>query len=162
MNKKTTTLAIFLLVIGLAAVGAAAWMFFEERVNTTACRDFSQGKVTIKNTEFSVAVAQAPDQRQLGLSGCAYLPEESGMLFVFEEPRVASFWMKDMVISLDIIWIAGETIVGIEENVPAPAASTPTSELPQYHSPVPVTHVLEIPAGAAQQLGIKTGDTVEL
>ena len=53
----------------------------------------------------NVLVADTPQERAVGLSGYAGLPENVGMLFVFPEPRQPSFWMKGMEFSLDLVWI---------------------------------------------------------
>ena len=79
-----------------------------------------------------------------------------GMLFFMPDRSVAQFWMHGMRFPLDFIWIDESTIVGIEKNVPAPKDPTSTN-LPSYSSKVPVTQVLEIPAGKSDELGITVG-----
>lgn len=84
-----------------------------------------------------------------------------GMLFFMPERRVANFWMYGMRFPLDFIWIDGATIVGLEENVLAPENSNST-ELPSYSSEVPVTHVLELPAGKIAELSLSVGMKIEI
>ena len=69
--------------------------------------------------------------------------------------------MKDMLIPIDIIWIADGAVVGIERNVPPPVDSN-QSDLPLYAPPQPIDAVLELPAGAAKQFNISIGSRVEL
>lgn len=77
------------------------------------------------------------------------------MIFPFETERVASFWMKNTLIPLDMIFIRSDgTIVNIEAN------TVPLSLQPVYSSG-PVSAVLELAGGRAAELGIKPGDTVE-
>ena len=79
------------------------------------------------------------------------------MYFVLGEKKIATFWMKDMLFSLDIIWIDNGKIVGINENV-----SVPTNDIiPTYTSTQPITHILEVNAGFASKHNIEVGSTVE-
>lgn len=133
------------------------------------CRDFSESSITINNHKISVALADTPAEQARGLSGCEGLPENSGMLFPYSRAQEATFWMKDMLIPIDIIWIRDGEVVGIEQNVqpPSPRQSLsdggpiPDSQLPLYKSPGPITAVLELPAGKSSALDIKAGDRVE-
>lgn len=79
-----------------------------------------------------------------------------GMLFFMPERREANFWMHGMRFPLDMIWIDENKIVGIEKNVPAPEDPSSFS-LPSYSSKVPVTHVLELPAGKSDELKLVSG-----
>ena len=84
------------------------------------------------------------------------LPPEHGMLFLFDEPQDAAFWMKDTPLSLDILFIAPDgRIVNIAEG------TTPYSLAP-IGSVAPVGGVLEITAGTVRRLGIAPGDTIRL
>ena len=105
-------------------------------------------------------LADTPEERAAGLSGYPGLPDDAGMLFVFEEPTQPSFWMKGMRFSLDIIWINYVTVVQINAAVPPPGNGTPDDQLPRYRPNQPVTHVLEMTAGAAARHGIAVGDRI--
>ena len=107
----------------------------------------------------SVDVVDTPELRARGLSGRPGLAPEEGMLFLFEAPRIQSFWMKDMRFEIDILWIRDGRIVGITPNVPLPKSPR---ELPRYPSPVPCDVVLEIRAGAARRWGLLLGDSVRV
>ena len=77
------------------------------------------------------------------------------MIFPFEAPREASFWMKNTLIPLDIIFVRTDgSIANIEAN------TVPLSLQPVY-SEGPVGSVLEIAGGRSAELGIKAGDKVE-
>ena len=83
------------------------------------------------------------------------LADNAGMIFPFPEPRIASFWMKNTVIPLDIIFIrANGTIESIADN------TTPYSTIP-VEAGEPVVAVLELRGGLAAELGIAAGDTVK-
>ena len=103
-----------------------------------------------------------PAERAAGLSGYDELPEDAGMLFVFAEPWQPSFWMKGMRFALDIIWMRDDTVVQIHAAVPPPPPDTPDDQLPRYRPNHPITHVLELNAGAAARLGIAVGDRIAL
>ena len=102
-----------------------------------------------------------PEEIQLGLSGRSEIGSD-GMLFVINPPRQISFWMKDMLIPLDIIWISNGKITGIEKNVLPPIAGTPENKLTNYPSSNPIDYVLELKAGDADFWGIKIGDMLEI
>ena len=83
------------------------------------------------------------------------LADNAGMIFPFPEPRMASFWMKNTVIPLDIIFVRADgTIESIAANT-EPYSTTPVA------SGEPVTAVLELRGGLSAQLGIVAGDKVE-
>lgn len=103
---------------------------------------------------FAVEAAITPQQQEKGLMFRKSLDADGGMLFPMTPPRTASFWMKDTLIPLDMIFIRTDgTIAFIAANV-APHSRTPVS------AGVPVTAVLELRGGRAAELGISEGDSV--
>ncbi len=117
-----------------------------------------------------VKVAKMPNEQKKGLSGQRKLSNEQGMLFDFsnlfsnpspQKERV-TFWMKDMLFDLDLIWIRQNKIIGITPNVPAPQKNTPDSELILYISPDTVDKVLEVNAGWSEKNNIRVGEEVQL
>ncbi len=127
---------------------------------TVTCRNFEQGTVSVGEQQFKVAIAQTKPERIAGLTGCSELSSGQGMYFYYTEPAPAIFWMKDMSIPLDLIWIVNNQVSGISANLP-PADSSDQSP-PRYASPGPVDGVLEIGAGEAANLGISIGTPVTL
>lgn len=81
-----------------------------------------------------------------------------GMLFVLPEARIPTFWMKDMLFSLDMIWIKDGEIVDITENVPHP--TSPQESLPLYSPNQAVDMVLEVPSGSVAVWQLQPGDTL--
>lgn len=105
---------------------------------------------------FRVWVADTQARRSQGLMRVRSLEPGRGMLFPFDPPQVAAFWMKDTPLSLDLIFIGAESrIVNIAER--ARPYSTVLIE-----SAAPVIAVLEVAAGTAARLGIRPGDRVQL
>jgi uncharacterized membrane protein (UPF0127 family) len=103
---------------------------------------------------FTVEVAETPEQQAQGLMNRQSLGPDRGMIFPRNPPGDASFWMKNTLIPLDIIFIRADgTIARIAENtVPLSLDPVPSLE--------PVVAVLEIAGGRSAELGIKAGDTV--
>jgi len=121
-----------------------------------------QQDLNINDQVLTVGVASSSAERAQGLSGCAAISTNSGLLFTFAEPKKTAFWMKDMLIPIDIIWISNGVVTGVNANVPPPAdSSAPDSELAHYVSPTEVDHVLELAAGQAAHLKIDTGTEVQ-
>lgn len=104
----------------------------------------------------SVTAVADPASRARGLMGRLALSSEEGMLFVFEENGRRNFWMKNMLIPLDIIFISSEKkIVGIAKNV------EPCEEravCPHISSSVSAQYVLEVPAGFSDSHGLDIGN----
>lgn len=116
------------------------------------------GHVRFPEAGVSVEVEVARDDahRQRGLMYRQQLPEDQGMIFAFERPRVQTFWMKNTCLPLDMIFIARDgLIVGIEENVPTMNTKT-------YSVPCPSIYVLEVNAGWARRHGVVAGQRVRL
>jgi len=120
-----------------------------------------RGKVLIKEQEFSVEIADNPMKRSRGLSGRAGLEMNEGMLFLFSGAGYQRFWMKGMIIPIDIIWIKDNKIVGFERNA-QPEPGVKQGQLNVYSPPEAVDKVLEVPAGTVERLDIQVGETVVL
>lgn len=125
----------------------------------SACRPFDEATVKLGDTTLAVAVADTHEERIKGLSGCPQVPEGTGMYFVYSEAEQVRYWMKDMVVPIDIVWVAKGRVVGVVSQAPVPTPGT--SPLPIYTAPVPVDGVLEIMAGAAKNYNVTVGTTVE-
>lgn len=120
-------------------------------------------EVTIEDTTVSVDVADDDESRTIGLADRDSLDTGEGMLFVFDEKNIQSFWMLGMQFPIDIIFIDDQTIVNIAANVQPPTEEDPNrAALPLYRSDAPVNYVLEVPAGYAAEHGWEAGDTVEI
>lgn len=108
-----------------------------------------------KTRAFTVELAQTSMQQAKGLMFRTELADNAGMVFPFPEPRMASFWMKNTVIPLDIIFVrTNGTIESIAENT-IPYSTTPVA------SGEPVGAVLELRGGLSAELGISAGDKVK-
>ncbi|ATS18129.1 DUF192 domain-containing protein [Synechococcus sp. PCC 6717] len=115
-------------------------------------------KVNIHDTWIELEVARTPAQQQLGLMFRSQLAANRGMLFPVSPPQVASFWMKNCLIALDLIFIRSGQVVAIVADAPP----CQTQECPTYESGVPVDYVLELAAGRADELGLRVGDPLTI
>ena len=105
--------------------------------------------------KFTVEVARTEQQQETGLMFRLALPAHGGMIFPMRPPRLATFWMKNTLIPLDMIFIRSDgTIARI-------AADTVPESLALVTSGEPVAAVLEIAGGRAAALGIAEGDRVD-
>ena len=153
MNLRKTTfisINVSLFIIQLFTFNQS---FAEEIVYSHAIVTTSTGE------EIPVEVADTLKKRSLGLGKRTSLKKGWGMLFVFEKRKTHRFWMKDMQFPLDIIWLDNHRIVHIIHNA-KPVNSKDEPEV--MTSPVPVNFVLEIAAGRAAKLRLKTGQRIKL
>lgn len=107
----------------------------------------STAEITVGDTRLSVELALSNDEQRLGLGYRNGLEPGTGMLFVFPQPAERQFWMRGMRFCLDIIWIDAGEIVGAAESVCPDPGGTADADRARYGSEVPVSHVLEMPAG---------------
>jgi uncharacterized membrane protein (UPF0127 family) len=97
-------------------------------------------------------VSSTSGERELGLSGRRSLPDDGGMLFVFDRPGAYPFWMKDMKIPLDLVWIsAGKKVLSVTPGV------SPDTYPQIFYPPAQISYVLELNSGGAEVWGIATG-----
>lgn len=116
-------------------------------------------KVCINNKCINIEIAQKPQELTRGLQYRTELDKDSGMLFIFKGSNFHSFWMKNVLIPLDMIWINDKfEIVHIENSVP-PCKKDPCKT---YSPNKPTTYVLEVDSGYCLKKKIKLGDKVNL
>lgn len=106
-------------------------------------------ELEVNGKEYDVKVAKTDEERQKGLSNKKELPQNEGMLFVFDTPEEVSFWMKDTLIPLDIIFIDKD------KKVIRTYAGIPNDET--FLTEDNVLYVLEVNINS----GIVTGDEIE-
>ena len=116
-----------------------------------------QTLVCIKDNCFRAELATTPAERARGLMFREHLDEDKGMLFIFENDGKPSFWMKNTLIPLDIIWIdENKEVVFISKNAqPCKADFCPTIT-PSKNA----KYVLELNANTTDKIGMSVGDNV--
>ena len=76
-------------------------------------------KINIGGKEYNVRVAQTDSEREIGLQNTQYLPENEGMLFIFDDIDEVSIWMKDTELPLDIIFINEDMeVIKVHKGIP--------------------------------------------
>ena len=134
------------LVLVLSAGAGAAQTCAEDHV--TVIGDFGRAR-------FSVAIADDEAERAQGLMNVPEMPTMTGMLFVYEAPRPASFWMRNTLIPLDMLFAGADgTILNVHPR------AVPLDETPIFGGDA-VQYVLEINGGLAARLGIEAGDVLQ-
>lgn len=105
---------------------------------------------------FEVDIADTPKSRAKGLMHRGRLGESHGMLFVYERPRVVRFWMKNVAVPLDILFVdeSGRVTGIVEDAVPGEVEPMP--------SPGPISFVLEITGGASRRAQLTEGAYVDV
>jgi len=102
-----------------------------------------------------VEIADNDQEREIGLMGRNELGELQGMLFIFDAEHIASFWMKNTVLPLDMIFVNKDGVI-----VTIHKYTTPFSEQ-AYRATAPTMFVIEVNAGFTDKYGIKIGDRIE-
>lgn len=130
-------------LLALAVAGAAAAQ--------DCAADVADLRMEGTQLRFQVEVADTDAERARGLMFRESLPTFGGMLFVYDRPQPVSFWMKNTLIPLDMLFFdATGTLFRIHENaVPGDLTGIPGGEPAQF--------VLEINGGAARELGLEPG-----
>jgi len=101
-----------------------------------------------------IEIADDENERMRGLMDRLELPENAGMLFIFDGDEPRSFWMKNTYISLDIIYInSKKEIVSIQKYTQPKTTTSIPSE-------APAKYVLEVNAGFTDKYGIGPGDRI--
>lgn len=103
-------------------------------------------------------IADTAERREVGLMFRGQLGADRAMLFVFPEDGMHRFWMKNMAMPIDIVWLSAQkSVLFIAESVPPCAAD---AACPVYSSPQPCRYVLELAAGTCRSRGLSVGDTL--
>jgi uncharacterized membrane protein (UPF0127 family) len=147
------TLLILLLII-------AYFVFFHRSANEPQW--VKEGEVIFINaatreviSRIDVEVASTHAERMKGLMYRSSMDYDKGMLFLFEKEEVQSFWMKNTILPLDIIFIDSRGVINtIYTN------TTPYSEK-SLPSKKPSRYVVEVNGGYCKNHGIKEGDLIE-
>ena len=160
-QNKLKLIVVILIAIPLTSVAGLFMInFLNDTIglNTDISRDQTI-PLTIESGEgevrLNVLVADSPEEQTRGLMFVNSLPEDQGMLFIFQKESMQGFWMKNTYISLDIIFInSKKEIINIAQN------TTPLKEDVRYSSDSPSLYVLEVNAGFSARHDLKSGDSV--
>ena len=150
--KKIIIIPLFT-VVGL--VFFLYFNFYNDVSLTDQITNQGQNTLSINGIGLKIEIADDPIEQSQGLSNRESLASDGGMLFIFPQPTMPGFWMKDMKFSLHLIWIdANGEIVEITRNV------SPTTYPKSFLPPSPIKYVLEVNAGWADKNNVKVGNEV--
>ena len=112
---------------------------------------------SIRGAEFEAIIADTPALRERGLSGMASLNRDQAMVFIFERPEIVGFWMKDVLFSIDMLFV--------DENMRVISSArdvSPDTYPEVFYPKAPVKYVVEFLAGTLDRLGVEDGDIAEI
>lgn len=149
---------VFKFIIFVTAIILLGCAFFYTKEFLIAPTN-SSSKVCFKNNCFFVELAKTDTEREKGLMYRNKLDENKGMLFIFGKEDIYSFWMKNTLIPLDMIWIdSNSKVVFISKNTkPCRSLICPT-----INPGVKAQYVLEINAGMAEKIGLEVGSVLSI
>lgn len=107
-----------------------------------------------KRHDFTIELAETPEARQMGLMNRTEMAKDAGMMFFFSDFVERSFWMKNTLIPLDMIFINEEGVITHIHDSAIP------NDLTSIKSDGPARAVLEVNGGVSKQLGLGAGDQV--
>jgi len=163
INKKLNPLFV---KIGIATIALIVVLVFvlnncqDETTDVHYYKFKKEGELTFVDSvqnpiiKIDIEIADNDYERQLGLMNRQSMEEMQGMLFLFPQQQFQSFWMRNTLFSLDMLFInSNKEIVTIHKN------TTPLSEQ-SYPSSAPAIYVLEVNAGFCDRHNIKLGDKI--
>jgi uncharacterized protein len=164
---RASIIALFLLALllagcgasgaGSSGTGASASRGAETTGTASELRNVTIDSSGGGKVELRVEIADDPAEQTRGLMERTALGEDRGMLFVYPDERVLSFWMKNTLIPLSIAYIASDgRIVDLQDMKPL------DDDPPHYVSAEPARYALEVNKGYFEKHGIKVGDRADL
>lgn len=115
---------------------------------------------TPSGTIVQAEIADTPQKRAAGLMYRDHLKKDHGMMFFFDQAQEWTFWMKNTLIPLDLIWMdEKKRVIHIERNVPI--CTRTDDSCPQYRPNDGAMYVLEIAAGTVDGLKIEKGTKLQ-
>jgi uncharacterized membrane protein (UPF0127 family) len=155
MNKKI----ILILLALLSTVGICSTV----KISSANRVNYDIVGVTLVSQQGSFAieaeVADSPIKISRGLMRRRRLPKNAGMLFIFEDEVVRSFWMKNTLIPLDIIFVSKNLKIVHIAQYATPCKRSPCEK---YDSIYPAKYVVEINGGLSEEMGLVPGDYIEM
>ncbi|VAW32793.1 hypothetical protein MNBD_CPR01-263 [hydrothermal vent metagenome] len=139
---------LFILVLGSVVL-------YNNFYRTTKRIEPATAHAVAGSMRFEIATTTSAQER--GLGGRINIPDNYGMLFVFTTSKKYGFWMKDMKVPIDIIWLSDKgVILGVEKSV------SPKTYPYVFYPPKPVRYVLETRAGETIERGWSKGTIVQI
>lgn len=150
-----STKLFFTLVI-VVAVFFGMFLYSKKNREPYLFSDYETRTIVLsENYKINAYRATTKEQRELGLSGTTFLASHDGMLFEFPYENQWYFWMKDMVIPIDIIWVNKDmSVVYIEKNL------SPDTYPQSFGPKENALYVLEVASGVSEKVNLTIGDKI--
>jgi uncharacterized membrane protein (UPF0127 family) len=149
---------IFIILFIPAAISGGAWfVIFRSRAGVLR-QDFGP-EVCLGNHCYKVEIARTQAEQERGLMYRTCLAPDAGMIFIFGQDGDQSFWMKNTLIPLDMVWIGSDYRVVFIKHGAQPCGS---DVCPSIDPGVDARYVLEVNAGETNRVGAKIGDLVTI
>lgn len=166
VSKKLLTIVGLGLMVGLSLLLMGCSQAASDQVAPEAqANSTTQGQslpitaeATIGGQKVQLEVAQTPEEQAMGLMYRSSLADDRGMLFPFRPARPVQFWMKNVTIPLDMVFLNDGVVRYVAADVPGCAADP----CPTYGPRVLIDQVIELRGGRAAELGIRVGDRIPI
>lgn len=153
MSGRFWLISVLSLMAALLIGGRWILPMFINQEELVETRELWVGEATVE-----VEVVDEGDEMNRGLGYRDSLEKDNGMLFIYPEPVIPTFWMKGMRFNLDFVWIYEGVVVEITENVLSPINEE--DQLPLIRPKELVNWILEVNAGWVEENGVSVGDIV--
>lgn len=139
-------------IVLLALTGAWLYKTYEQPNSPATFVAGEFGEVSLM-----VELAMSTEDREQGLAGRPTINDNEAMLFIFDKPGMYGFWMKDMLVPIDMFWLDDKRqVVSMVMNV------SPDTYPRVFYSSAPARYVLETAAGLGERYQIATGTMLRL
>lgn len=157
--KKTSLEFVVIILVGVGIIWGFSFFIDDEDFEATVVEEeVEYVRVRIRDSYLTLEVADDAESRALGLIHREDLGEDEGMLFVYDDEDVRYFWMKDVLLPLDMIFVNEMLeIVGFLEDVPV----CEEEPCPQYSIEEKSQYVIEVNAGWVDEHNLELGDRVD-
>lgn len=153
---------LFVLLVAAGAIG-------QDDTEADAKKKIPKEEIVIADETFKLEVAADEKSRAKGLMGREKIDEHAGMIFIYKRAQVQSFWMKNCLIDIDLLYLDGRgRIVSMHKMKKEPPRGENESvieyerRLKRYPSRRPAQFIIELKAGWIDRLKPKVGETIEL
>ncbi|MDW7728489.1 MAG: DUF192 domain-containing protein [Bacillota bacterium] len=162
-DKASFVLTIIIAVLTLTVAGCGSAPV-EDSKGRAVTVDNNYIEIEIKGRTFNLELALNDRQRARGLMGRDNIDEDGGMLFVMPPaepfPAELTFWMKDCLVPIDVIFLASDGAITAIHEMEPPLPGTPDDELIRYSSNGPAQFVVELRGGMAAELDLEQGEYI--
>lgn len=128
-------------------------IFFSLQEEKKLFPDYATTELKLPNESVRLYIADTQEKQEQGLSGVVVLPQNEGMIFTYEKAGNHGFWMKDMNIPLDFIFLNNNKVIYLLENI------SPNTYPAVYSSNSPSDKIIEVNSGFIKKNNIKEGIT---